>query len=381
VFVVCSLTCALAPSTGWLIAARAAQGVGAALLVPSSLALLNAAYPHRAARRRAFAVWAGVAGIGAGAGPVVGGVLVSMLGWRSVFFLNIPIGLAGLVLVAVVVRSTARTRSGSNPAGQAALMIGLAALTAGLVQAGSTGWRSRVVLASFAVAIAAGIAFMLIRAPVPLLPRGLFASQEFSSGTFVGCCINLGFYGELFVMTLYLQQNRGYSSLLTGIALLPQMAMIVVGSAISGRLLARRGPRQMMLIGLGLGAAGLAALTIAGTHTPYALLVGPFMATVLGMAITMPATTMPATTAVVMDAAPPERAGAGIGDPQRRAPNRRRARRGPAGQPCHEQGRVHHRTARRRAGRRGNISGWFDRHRPGCRATHEPALRIAGKHL
>jgi MFS transporter, DHA2 family, methylenomycin A resistance protein len=171
VFVVCSLTCALAPSTGWLIAARAAQGVGAALLVPSSLALLNAAYPHRAARRRAFAVWAGVAGIGAGAGPVVGGVLVSMLGWRSVFFLNIPIGLAGLVLVAVVVRSTARTRSGSNPAGQAALMIGLAALTAGLVQAGSTGWLSRVVLASFAVAIATGIAFMLIEHRAPVATR------------------------------------------------------------------------------------------------------------------------------------------------------------------------------------------------------------------
>lgn len=119
---------------------------------------------------------------------------------------------------------------------------------------------------------------------------------------------NLGFYGELFVMTLYLQQERGYSALLAGIALLPQMAMAVVGSTVAGRITARRGPRLPMLIGLSLGAARLLALIAVDTHSSYGLLVAPFMAAGLGMS-----TTMPAATTAVMEAAPPERAGLASG--------------------------------------------------------------------
>jgi MFS transporter, DHA2 family, methylenomycin A resistance protein len=309
-FVLCSLACGLAPSTGVLIAARAAQGIGAALAVPSSLALLQAAYPDQAARRRAFGVWGGVAGIGAGAGPVVGGALVSGLGWRSVFFLNIPIGAAGLVLAARFVPAPGRHPHGGDVAGQMAGVCGLGALTVALIEVGSTGWASPVVVAGFALAVVFGIVFVVVehRSSSPMLPLGLFSSATFSAATLVGCCLNLGFYGELFVMTLYLQTVRGYSPLLAGVALLPQMAMAVVGSTVSGRIMAHTGPRLPMLIGLALGGAGLLALMVIDAGTAYGVLVAPFMAAGFGMSLTMPA----ATTAV-MEAAPGERAGLASG--------------------------------------------------------------------
>lgn len=310
VFVVCSLACGLAPTTGWLIVARAAQGVGGALAVPSSLALLQAAYPEQAARRRAFGVWGGVAGIAAGAGPVVGGLLVSALGWRSVFFLNLPIGLAGLALAARVVPSPSRQPHGADPLGQIAAICCLAALTVALIQSGPDGWSAPTVLVGLAAAVVLGVAFVLVErhASSPMLPLGLFSSPTFSAASAVGLCINLGFYGELFAITLYLQEQRRDSPLLAGVALLPQMAMAAVGSTLSGQITARTGPRIPMLAGLALGAVGLLALAPVGPHTGYGLLVAPFIATGLGMS-----TTMPAATTAVMEAGPPDRAGLASG--------------------------------------------------------------------
>jgi DHA2 family methylenomycin A resistance protein-like MFS transporter len=141
-----------------------------------------------------------------------------------------------------------------------------------------------------------------------MLPLTLFASPAFTAPTAVGLLINLGFYGELFVMTLYLQQVRGLGPLLAGIALLPQMGMAVVGSAASGQLMARTGPRLPMLAGLVTGGAGILGLLATGARTPYAVLVVPFMAAGLGMSFTMPAAT-----AAVMNAAPASRAGLASG--------------------------------------------------------------------
>jgi DHA2 family methylenomycin A resistance protein-like MFS transporter len=162
-------------------------------------------------------------------------------------------------------------------------------------------------LAVFAVA---GAAFIAIEHRVgdPMLAMGLFSSPTFSSATAVGLLINLGFYGELFVMSLYLQQLRGFTPLRAGVALTPELAMAVVGSAVSGRITARSGPRLPMLVGLVVGGAGLAGLALFGAHSSYWLLVVPFMAAGLGMSLVMPA----ATTAV-MEAAPPERGGLASG--------------------------------------------------------------------
>jgi DHA2 family methylenomycin A resistance protein-like MFS transporter len=142
----------------------------------------------------------------------------------------------------------------------------------------------------------------------PMFPLGMFASRQLSAATAVGLLLNLGFYGELFVITLYLQQHLGFSPLLAGIALLPQMTMAVVGSTASGLVMARTGPRLPMLAGLLVGAAGLFSLTAHGAHGPYAVLIVPFLAVGLGMSFTMPAAT-----AAVMEAAPTERAGLASG--------------------------------------------------------------------
>ena len=310
-FALSSLACGLAPSTGMLIGARAVQGLGAALAVPASLALLQAAYSDQAARRRAFGIWGGVAGIAAGAGPVLGGALVTGLGWRSVFFVNIPIGAAGLVLGARHLPSTPSRPRRGDPAGQLTSITALGVLTIALIEAGSLGWGAPIVVAGLASFVAAGAAFVVIESRVgsPLLPLGLFASATFSAATTVGLLINLGFYGELFVMSLYLQQLRHLGALLAGVALLPQMAMAVIGSTASGRATARLGPRRPMLVGLSAGTAGLAALAVTtGAHLPYWMLVAPLVAAGFGMSFTMPAAT-----AAVMEAAPEDRSGLASG--------------------------------------------------------------------
>lgn len=310
-FAAASVACGLAPSTVALGTARAVQGVGAALAVPASLALLQAAYRDQAARRRAFGIWGGVAGIAAGAGPVLGGALVSGFGWRAVFFVNLPIAAVGLALGARHLPAPAPRAHGVDLPGQVAGAVALAALTGALIEAGSFGWASAMVLGGLGVFAVSAAAFVAIehRSSAPMLPLVLFASAGFSAASAVGLLINLGFYGELFVLSLYLQQVRHLSPLLAGVALLPQMAMAVVGSTVSGRVMARRGPRLPMLAGLTAGAAGLAALGVAaGPERPYWPLAAAMIAVGFGMSFTMPAAT-----AAVMEAAPSERSGLASG--------------------------------------------------------------------
>jgi MFS transporter, DHA2 family, methylenomycin A resistance protein len=305
-----SAACGLAPSLPVLVAARVAQGTGAALQVPASLVLLQAAYPTRAGRARAFGVWGAIAGIGAASGPVVGGLLVSAWSWRAVFFLNLPLALTAMALGARSVPAPARRQRDVDLPGQVLAVAGLGLLAAALVQAGRAGWASPLVLGGICLAAAAIGGFVLAEraAAEPMLPLGLFTRPAFRSASAVGLLINLGFYGQLFVMSLYLQDVRGYRALAAGLALLPEAALISIASAISGRIMARTGARLPMVSGLLLGSAGLAGLVVAGSHTAYPLLVVPMAAAGLGMALTMPAAT-----ATVIEAAPTDRGGIASG--------------------------------------------------------------------
>jgi DHA2 family methylenomycin A resistance protein-like MFS transporter len=310
-FAVASACCGIAPSMAVLIAARLVQGAGAALLVPSSLVLLQAAYPTREGRSRAFGAWGSIAGIGAATGPIIGGLLVTTWSWRGVFFINLPVALAALALAGRCVPATPRRARALDLPGQLLAIAGLALLTGALVQAGRLGWTSPLVLAGFAVAAAVWATFVITerRSPDPMLPLALFGRPAFRSGTAVGLLINLGFYGQLFVISLYFQDLRGYSALRTGVALLPEAVLLIVASTMSGRIMARTGPRGPMLAGLITGAAGLAGIAAAaGAHTAYALLILPMAAAGFGMALTMPAAT-----AAVMEAAPPDRSGIASG--------------------------------------------------------------------
>ncbi len=311
VFTATSAACALAPSVAVLIGARLVQGAGAALLVPSSLALLRASYPEPSERARAVGAWGGIAGIAAASGPVLGGVLVSLASWRLVFLVNLPVGILALILGS---RHLPAGRDGSrasaDPAGQTLGILTLGLLTVGLIEAGTAGWsspRALIPLVGFVPALAAFLAIER-RTRSPMLPLRLFRNPEFSGASFVGLAINLGFYGQLFALSLYFQHLRGYSPLATGLALLPEGVFVALSSTVSGRLTGRTGPRPAMLAGLAIGAAGFAGLIVAGRATGYLVLVVPLIAAGFGMAFTMPA----ATTAII-EAAPASRAGIAAG--------------------------------------------------------------------
>jgi DHA2 family methylenomycin A resistance protein-like MFS transporter len=311
-FTLASVACGLAPSLGTLVAARAVQGAGAAALVPSSLALLQAAYPDRRERARAFGVWGGIAGVAAASGPVLGGVLTASISWRAVFLVNVPVGAAALWATWRHVRTSSRREgaSGIDPVGQLTAVAAIGGLVVALIQGGERGWRDGLVLAGFAAFVAFGAAWLLAerRAADPMLPLWLFRRRTLSGGTAVGLLLNLGFYGQLFVMSLYLQHVRHQSPPLAGIALLPEALAVFAGSPLSGRVTGRVGPRPPMAAGMVLGALGFAALALAQPGTPYPLLVLPMVAAGFGTSFTMPAATV-----AVMGAAPADRGGLASG--------------------------------------------------------------------
>jgi DHA2 family methylenomycin A resistance protein-like MFS transporter len=308
-FVAASAACGLAPGAGSLVAARLVQGAAAAVLVPSSLALLRAAYDDPGARARAVGVWGGVSGVAAASGPVIGGALTQVVSWRLVFFINAPIGLAALLLtVRYVPRAAGHGRRGFDLPAQVAAIGALAALTFALIEARS--WGAPVIVIGLTAAAVLTVVFVGLerRAGDPMLPLGLFRDRAFGGGTAIGLLINLGFYGQLFVTSVYFQNTRHMDPVHAGLALLPEGILVSVASFLSGRRTSRTGTRPTMLIGLCTGAAGFFGLMAAGAHTPYLVLVLPLMAAGFGMAFTMPA----ATTTVV-EAAPAGRAGVASG--------------------------------------------------------------------
>ncbi|SDM96727.1 drug resistance transporter, EmrB/QacA subfamily [Streptomyces wuyuanensis] len=231
VFTAASAVCALAPNTAVLVAARLVEGLGAALIVPGSLALLEQAYPASASRAWAFGLWGSMAGIAASAGPLLGGLLVTTMGWRWVFLINLPVGVACLALTLRHVAPSPRdsARALDWPA-QCAVVAAVALLTAALNEAGRRGWSDPAVLAALGLAVAAAVAFTVRErlARTPALPMDLLRSRALSGGAAIGLLFNFGFYGMVFTASLSFQHERGYSALGTGAALFPAVAMTTV---------------------------------------------------------------------------------------------------------------------------------------------------------
>ncbi|WP_351235319.1 MFS transporter [Streptomyces sp. NPDC002133] len=307
VFTASSAACALAQDTPALVAARLLEGLGAALIVPGSLALLQQAYPHPAARSRAFGLWGSMAGIAASAGPLLGGLLVSTVGWRWVFLINLPVGIACLVLTLRYVAPSPRhaDRPLDWPA-QCAVVAAVVLLTAALNEAGRRGWSDPAVLVAAGAAVLAGTAFAVRErlARSPALPLSLLRSRTISGGAVIGLLFNFGFYGMVFTASLYFQHERGYSALSTGAALFPAVAMTMFASVLSGRLSRRTGDRPLVVTGMLLAAVGLAGWAVAGAEPAYVLLVGPMMAAGFGTSFALTGAT-----STVMGAAPAEYSG------------------------------------------------------------------------
>jgi len=269
-FAAASLLCGLAPDAGVLIAARALQGVGGALLTPGSLALIQASF-HPDDRARAVGLWSGFGGIGAAIGPFLGGWLVDGPGWRWVFLINVPMALvcAPIAVRHVPESADGRTHGRFDVLGAALGALALALVTYALIEAGD---GSLVVVIVTAVAgVAAGIAFVHVekRSPDPMMPPSIFASRQFTAVNLVTLCVYAAFSGFFFLTALQLQVVAGYSALQAGTALLPTTALMLLFSARSGELAQRIGPRIPLTVGPLLCAAAMLLMMRVGPDASY----------------------------------------------------------------------------------------------------------------
>jgi MFS transporter, DHA2 family, methylenomycin A resistance protein len=290
VFTVASLACALAPTSTILIAARAVQGVGAALLVPNSLSLLNHAYPDATERGRAVGLWLAGASVALTAGPPVGGALIALVGWRSIFLVNLPIGLAGLWLTWRYAIDTSRARREVDLLGQAAAIGALGTLAAALIEGGRFGWGNPWVIAAFGAAIVFSLLFILQerRAQQPMLPLSLFGNLIFARTTLIGLVVNIPFYGLIFVFSLYFQKINGLSPLMTGLAFVPMMAAVLPVNLLAPRLAERFGGPTTVAAGTLISAASCLALLDIERGTSYWVLCLPLVGMGCGIALSVP---------------------------------------------------------------------------------------------
>lgn len=270
-FVGASALCGFASGIGLLILARFVQGLGAALFLPASLALVRQVFDEPGERARAIAIWATIASAAAALGPLAGGVLVDAFGWRSSFLVNLPVGALGLALTAMLVPARPGQRGTRiDLAGQVLSVLALALAAYAAIELPERGWASAAVWASAAGALATGIAFVAVerRALRPMVPLEWFAHRVVRGLTLAGMLFNLGYYGLLFVLSLYLQGERHLTAQATGFFLLPMALSLPAGNALAQRLVARLSAARMMTGGLGLAALALppaiAALTRGG---------------------------------------------------------------------------------------------------------------------
>ena len=308
VFGIGSAACAAAPSMGTLIAARVVQGLGAAALMPCSLALITHMFPAGPERRGALAAWGGISSIGLAAGPVVGGAIVDGVGWRLIFLINLPIAALSLAGVLAYVTETPRHRHPFDLPGQALIVLALAGLSGGFILAGSLGWDAPATLGLLALGILAALAFWRVESLValPMIPPELFRRRQFRAVVTVGGVYNFCFYGNLFVLSLFFHEELGLSPFDTGLALLPLTLVIGVIAFNSGRLITWLGEWRAMILSLSAGAVGAAVLAVFGGDSVAVTILASLPFALVSL-------TMQAMTALAMEGAPVERIGLASG--------------------------------------------------------------------
>jgi EmrB/QacA subfamily drug resistance transporter len=276
-FTLGSLLCSVAPGLGWLVAFRMLQAVGGSMLNPVAMSIITNTFTEPAERARAIGVWGGVFGLSMAMGPVLGGALVDAVGWRGVFWVNIPVGIAALVLTALFVpESKAARPRRPDPIGQLLVIVLLGSLTYALIEGPAYGWGSVRILSLLAVAVIALAVFLGYepRRREPLVDLRFFRSLPFSGATLIAVSAMGALGGFLFLNTLYLQEVRGYRPLIAGLFLLPMAAAMAVGAPLAGRMVARRGTRRPLLVaGAGLMAAGVLLTVVTASTSPGYLIV------------------------------------------------------------------------------------------------------------
>ncbi|MBN3847425.1 MFS transporter [Paraburkholderia sp. Ac-20342] len=314
-FALASLACGLALDATMLVGARALQGIGAAAMLPNSLALLNQSYGHDPRlRARAVGLWTASGAISIAAGPVAGGLLIAAFGWRSIFLVNLPICAAGLLATLRWIPCPQATRAATPPeartavggsantnaaprgvdlGGQCLAIVALTAFVAAVIEWRPLGLAHPIVAGGFVLALVAAGAFVFVERRVanPMLPLSLFGKRTFSAAVLFGICVNFTYYGMVFVLSLYLQRVRAYTPLQAGLAFLPLTGGFLISNVASGWVVGRFGVRVPMILGAITAGLGYGLLHFVDAATPLAGLLVPFLLIPSGMGLAVPAMT------------------------------------------------------------------------------------------
>ncbi|WP_337064565.1 MFS transporter [Rouxiella badensis] len=294
IFTAGSVGCGLAPGLPLLIFARIVQGLGAALLVPASLSLIRQVFLDDESRSRAVGWWAAGGGVALAAGPVIGGFLIAAVGWRSIFLINLPLGLIGLWIVGrFAPASVAQVSKSLDLPGQITGALTLASLTIALTEASSLGWGNPVIIAACACCGVFAALFLWLEAnnPSAMLPLSLFRHPTLSGATLIGLIANLTFYGMIFTFSLYFQFIRDFAPLKTGLAFLPMMGIMVFANIAAGRLATRMGARTLAATGMLASSVGYLLVLPGLADGSYAQMAIPMLIAGGGIALTIPTIT------------------------------------------------------------------------------------------
>jgi len=311
VFTASSLACGLAPSAGFLIGARAVQGVGAALMNPATLSIITATFPPKQ-RGQAIGIWAGVSALALAIGPLIGGLIVDNINWNWIFYVNVPVGVLGIVVSRLVItesRDTSHEQSIDIP-GLLTSGFGLLALTYALIEGNKHGWTSPEILGLFAVAAALLVGFVLVEhhQRLPMLDLSLFRIGAFAGANVVAMLVSLAMFGVFFFVSLYVQNILGFSPTKAGATFLPMTVLIILIAPIAGRFSDRIGSRWLMGAGMTLLGISLLLYQRITVHSDFWTLLPAMVVGGVGMAMTM----SPMTSAA-MGAVPVDKAGVGSG--------------------------------------------------------------------
>lgn len=292
IFTLASIGCGLANSTTLLITMRVIQGIGAALLIPTSLTLIRVSFQDPDKRRSAVALWGACGGIALAAGPVIGGLMIEYFGWRSVFLLNIPIGLLAIALILRYAPASPRVDKHIDIPGQISIAICVAALTYGLTESSAQGWVAAT-FSALAVALICAVAFILIERRVahPMLPPHLARNAVLGSMALAGAAINLTFYGTVFVFSIYFQTFLHYDAFTTGLSFIPLTAVLTLSTLLSSRFAKRFSAPRIITTGFSVQIIGFLALSQTSAHGSPWLLNGALMLVGIGSAMSVPSIT------------------------------------------------------------------------------------------
>jgi EmrB/QacA subfamily drug resistance transporter len=290
-FVLASVACALAPGVGWLIISRGAQGAGAALVMPLAMAILSGAFGPEE-RARALGIFSGVTGCALIIGPAVGGFLTATLGWRFIFWINLPIGIILIALVVARLRESLGPPARLDMPGLALVAASALALVWGLIRGNQMGWASGEVIGSLALGLLFAVAFVIFerRSDAPMIPMRLFASRAFAAGVTLSFLFYAAMYGTLFLLPQFLQAAFGAGPLGAGLRLLPWTSTLFLTAPIAGAVVQKFGERLLVVTGLLMQAAGFGWIALEVTAgATYAAIVAPAILAGVGVSMAMPA--------------------------------------------------------------------------------------------